>query len=203
MDAKACSVVLRGASRDVLNEVERNLQDAMGVARNVALGPRLLPGGGAVEMAVSHAISESAATVSGVEQWPYKAVGDALEVIPRTLAQNCGANVIRTMTKLRAQHAAASGASAGSDGAARDGHTMGIDGNTGEISDMKELGVWEPYAVKVQTIKTAVESAVMLLRVDDIVAGLKNKGGMGAGAPKKTIETDDGENVDSNMALDE
>ena len=202
-DAKACSVVLRGASRDVLNEVERNLQDAMGVARNVALDPRLLPGGGAVEMAVSHAISESAATVSGVEQWPYKAVGDALEVIPRTLAQNCGANVIRTMTKLRAQHAAASGASAGSDGAARDGHTMGIDGNTGEISDMKELGVWEPYAVKVQTIKTAVESAVMLLRVDDIVAGLKNKGGMGAGAPKKTIETDDGENVDSNMALDE
>lgn len=201
-DPKACSIVLRGASKDVLNEVERNLHDAMGVARNVVLDPRLLPGGGAVEMAVSHALSESASSVSGVEQWPYKAVGEALEVIPRTLSQNCGANVIRTMTKLRSQHAAASGSGAGSDGTARDGHTMGIDGNTGEITDMKQLGVWEPYAVKVQTIKTAVESAVLLLRIDDIVSGLKNKGGPGMGAPKKS-QIDDGENVDSNMALAE
>ncbi len=153
-------------------------------------------------MAVSHALSESASSVSGVEQWPYKAVGEALEVIPRTLCQNCGANVIRTMTKLRSQHAAASGSGAGSDGTARDGHTMGIDGNTGEITDMKQLGVWEPYAVKVQTIKTAVESAVLLLRIDDIVSGLKNKGGPGMGAPKKS-QIDDGENVDSNMALAE
>lgn len=75
--------------------------------------------------------------VEGVEQGPYRAVGVALEVIPRTLAQNCGANVIRTLTKLRAKHADSTDC------------TFGLNGNTGEIVDMKELGVWEPYAVKV------------------------------------------------------
>ncbi len=81
--------------------------------------------------------------VEGVEQGPYRAVGTALEVIPRTLAQNCGANVIRTLTKLRAKHADSSDC------------TFGLNGNTGEIVDMKELGVWEPYAVKVSASKHA------------------------------------------------
>jgi len=173
-EPKACTIILRGASKDVLNEVERNLTDAMGVARNVVHDPRLLPGGGAVEMAVSRALAESAPSVQGVEQWPYRAVGVALEVIPRTLAQNCGANVIRTLTKLRAKHAEPANA----------GQTFGIDGHTGAVVDMKQLGIWEPYAVKVQTIKTAVESAAMLLRIDDIVSGLSKKGGGGGGGPK-------------------
>ena len=176
-EPKACSIILRGASRDVLNEVERNLHDAMGVARNVVHDPRLLPGGGAVEMAVSRAISEEALKIEGVEQWPFKAIGQALEVIPRTLAQNCGANVIRTLTKLRAKHAEWTTESSGGKAC-----TFGIDGDKGTIVDMKELGVWEAYAVKVQSIKTAVESAAMLLRIDDIVSGLSQKGGPGAGA---------------------
>eukprot|EP00218_Dolichomastix_sp_CCMP3274_P006675 CAMPEP_0170143220 /NCGR_PEP_ID=MMETSP0033_2-20121228/9609_1 /TAXON_ID=195969 /ORGANISM="Dolichomastix tenuilepis, Strain CCMP3274" /LENGTH=554 /DNA_ID=CAMNT_0010379651 /DNA_START=32 /DNA_END=1696 /DNA_ORIENTATION=+ len=161
-EPKACSIILRGASRDVLNEVERNLQDAMGVARNVVMDPRLLPGGGAAEMAVCKGIQDMAEKMEGVESLPYRAVGTALEVIPRTLMQNCGANVIRTLTKLRAKHAA------------EEHSCFGINGHTGEIADMKELGVWEPYAVKAQTIKTAVESATMLLRIDDIVSGVAN-----------------------------
>ena len=173
-EPKACTIILRGASKDVLNEVERNLLDAMGVARNVVHDPRLLPGGGAVEMAVSRALAERAPTIEGVEQWPYRAVGVALEIIPRTLAQNCGANVIRTLTKLRAKHAE------GGDG----GVTFGINGHSGEIVDMKALGVWEPLAVKTQTIKTAVESAALLLRIDDIVSGLSKKGKGGGGGPK-------------------
>jgi T-complex protein 1 subunit gamma len=88
-------------------------------------------------MAVSRGLSDSAPSISGPEQWPYRAVGQAMEVIPRTLAQNCGANVIRTLTKLRAKHAESPCCS------------YGIDGNSGEIRDMKEAGVWEPYAVKV------------------------------------------------------
>lgn len=166
-EPKACSIILRGASRDVLNEVERNLQDAMGVARNVVYDPRLLPGGGAVEIALSRALAEKSLSMDGVEQGPYAAVGTALEIIPRTLMQNCGANVIRTLTKLRAKHSEP------------DCDTWGINGNTGKLVDMKELGVWEPLAVKTQTIKTAVESAAMLLRIDDIVSGLtkKDKGG--------------------------
>ena len=83
------------------------LQDAMGVARNIMVEPRLVPGGGAVEMAVSRSLAEASATIEGVEAWPFKAAGQAAEVIPRTLAQNCGANVIRTLTKLRAKHAEA------------------------------------------------------------------------------------------------
>lgn len=85
----------------VPQEVERNLQDAMQVCRNVLLDPSLLPGGGAVEMAVSKRLMERSKTLTGVEQWPYRAVAQALEVIPRTLIQNCGASTIRVLTSLR------------------------------------------------------------------------------------------------------
>merc|ERR1711881_723255 len=85
----ACTILLRGGSKDILMEVERNLQDAMLAARSIALNPSLLPGGGATEMAVSNALREEARNIPGIEQWPYKAVASALEVIPRTLVQNC------------------------------------------------------------------------------------------------------------------
>jgi len=146
----------------VLNEVERNLQDAMRVARNVVLDPRLLPGGGATEMAIAQALLETSKTIEGVQQWPFRSVGSAFEVIPRTLAENCGADVVRLLTKLRAKHADGQNAS------------VGLDGETGEIKDMDtDGGVWEPFVVKVQTVKTAIESAAMLLRIDDIVSGVK------------------------------
>jgi T-complex protein 1 subunit gamma len=167
---KACTILLRGPSKDVINEVERNLQDAMCVARNVFFEPRLLPGGGATEMAISVRLAELAKSLEGIEQWPYAGVADAMEVIPRTLVQNCGGNPIKVLTQLRAKHATGN-------------HSWGIDGCAGTIVDMKEYGVWEPYAVKVQTIKTAIESACLLLRVDDIVSGVsKGKKGGSSGA---------------------
>lgn len=89
----------------LLQEVERNLQDAMQVCRNVLIDPQLVPGGGATEMAVSHALTEKSKGMTGVEQWPYRAVAQALEVIPRTLIQNCGASTIRVLTSLRVRHA--------------------------------------------------------------------------------------------------
>jgi len=191
-DPKACTVVLRGASKDILNEVERNLTDAIGVARNVCLEPKLVPGGGAVEMAVTRALNEHAATLAGADQWAFKAMAHALEVIPRTLCQNCGANVIRTLTKLRARHASP------------DGATFGIDGHSGEMADMRALGVREPFAVKAQTLKTATEAACMLLRIDDIVSGLSKKQRGGGGAPAKPkMEADGGDNVDSEQMLAE
>lgn len=91
-EPQACTVLLRGANKDVLNEVERNLQDAMNVARSIALDSRLVAGGGAIEMAVSHALHEKAQTMKGVEVLPYKSVAAALEIIPRTLIGNCGAS---------------------------------------------------------------------------------------------------------------
>ncbi|KAG7060304.1 T-complex protein 1 subunit gamma [Colletotrichum scovillei] len=157
---KACTVLLRGPSKDVLNEIERNLQDAMGVARNVMFNPRLSPGGGATEMAVSVRLSQLAKGVEGVQQWPYKAVADTLEVIPRTLVQNAGASPVRVLTDLRAKHAEGK-------------HSWGINGDSGVVADMKEYGVWEPEAIKLQSIKTAIESACLLLRVDDICSARK------------------------------
>ncbi|GJP37135.1 hypothetical protein CLOM_g12351 [Closterium sp. NIES-68] len=188
-EPKACTVLLRGASKDILNEMERNLQDAMGVARNVVVDPRLVPGGGAVEMTVSAALKDKATSIQGIEQWPYRAVASAFEVIPRTLAQNCGVSVIRTVTALQAKHAISANTS------------IGIDGDTGALTDMKELGVWEPYAVKVQTVKTAIEAACMLLRIDDIVSGLKKKQAGGGPGGKPQIDT--GDDVDSEQMLAE
>jgi len=176
-DPKACTILLRGASKDVLNEVERNLQDAMQVTRNVLLEPKLVPGGGAAEMALAYALAEKSKSVGGVTQAPYRAIAQALEVVPRTLAQNCGATVIRTLTALRAKHASG-------------GTTWGINGETGELADMNDLGIWDPLAVKLQVLKTAVETAILLLRIDDIVSGSKKKSADGS-APAAAAPTEE------------
>jgi T-complex protein 1 subunit gamma len=73
----------------------------MSVARNVVFNPALAPGGGATEMAISVGLHNKARTIKGVEGWPFRAVADAMEVIPRTLVQNCGANAVRVLTELR------------------------------------------------------------------------------------------------------
>lgn len=161
-DPKACTIMLRGGSKDILNEVERNLNDALAVTRNVMLSPSLSPGGGATEMAVSVKLAERARQLEGIQQWPYQAVADAMECIPRTLIQNAGGNPIRVLSQLRAKHA-------------QDQFTTGIDGDTGKLADMVEYGIWEPEVIKQQSIKTAIESACLLLRVDDIVSGVKKQ----------------------------
>ncbi|PNS14993.1 T-complex protein 1 subunit gamma [Sphaceloma murrayae] len=159
---KACTLLLRGPSKDILNEIERNLLDAMSVARNVVFHPHLSPGGGATEMAVSVKLQQLSKGIEGVAQWPYRAIAEAMEVIPRTIIQNSGNSPIRVLTQLRAKHAEG-----------KSGSSWGIDGDVGKIVDMHELGVWEPQAVKLQSIKTAVESACLLLRVDDICGAKK------------------------------
>ncbi|CCG81722.1 Probable chaperonin of the TCP1 ring complex [Taphrina deformans PYCC 5710] len=162
-DPKACTILLRGPSKDVINELERNLQDAMSVARNVMFNPRLSPGGGATEMAVAVALAEKAREMEGVGATVVRSVSEAMEVIPRTLVQNCGGNPVKVLTALRAKQVAGDS-------------TWGIDGEAGKIVDMKEYGVYESTAVKVQSIKTAIESACLLLRVDDICSATRSKG---------------------------
>ncbi|KAI5451274.1 T-complex protein 1 subunit gamma [Naganishia albida] len=165
---KACTILLRGPSKDILNEIDRNLADAMSVARNVVFNPTLAPGGGATEMAISVALAKKAKAMEGVAGAPYRAVADALEVIPRTLIQNCGGNAIRVLTELRAKHANGE-------------HQYGVDGDTGKVTDMKTYGLLESASVKIQTLKTAIESAKLLLRVDDIVSARRpgQEGGEG------------------------
>jgi T-complex protein 1 subunit gamma len=168
-DPKACTILLRGPSKDVLNEIERNLHDAMGVARNVIWNPKLCPGGGATEMAIAVGLDRRGKLIEGVAQWPYKAVAEAMEVIPRTLIQNSGNSPIKVLTQLRAKHAE------GYEDGKMSGSSWGIDGDAGKVVDMRTFNVWEPLAVKEQSVKTAVESACLLLRVDDIVAAKSAK----------------------------
>ncbi|KAJ3574450.1 hypothetical protein NP233_g1766 [Leucocoprinus birnbaumii] len=165
---KACTILLRGPSKDILNEIDRNLADAMSVARNVVFDPTLAPGGGATEMAISVGLHAKARSVVGVEGWPYRAVADAMEVIPRTLVQNSGGNAIRVLTELRAKHANGE-------------NSWGVNGDTGKIVDMKEYGLYESGSVKIQTLKTAIEAARMLLRVDDVVQAVRKNREQGGG----------------------
>ncbi|CAD6891221.1 unnamed protein product [Tilletia controversa] len=188
-DPKACTILLRGPSKDIINEIERNLADAMSVARNVVFHPFLAPGGGATEMAIAVGLSEfarssagSAGQKGGVHAGPIRAVADAMEVIPRTLIQNCGGNAIRTLTTLRAKHANGE-------------HSWGVDGDNGKVVDMKEYGLYESAAVKVQTLKTAIESASLLLRVDDVVSArrARQQGGGGGGPQVQNMGAPGGE----------
>ncbi|KAN0094316.1 Chaperonin Cpn60/TCP-1 family [Tylopilus felleus] len=159
---KACTILLRGPSKDILNEIDRNLADALSVARNVYFNPTLAPGGGATEMAISVGLHAKARSVTGVEGWPFRAVADAIEVIPRTLVQNSGGNAIRVLTELRAKHANGE-------------NSWGVNGETGKIVDMKSYGLYESASVKIQILKTAIEAARMLLRVDDVVQATRKE----------------------------
>ncbi|KAL8799868.1 MAG: hypothetical protein Q9182_005575 [Xanthomendoza sp. 2 TL-2023] len=161
---KACTILLRGPSKDILNEIERNLQDAMFVARNVVFRPRLSPGGGATEMAVSVRLAQLAKEVEGVQQWPYKAVAEAMEVIPRTLVQNSGSSPIRVLTKLRAKHAEGQ-------------HTWGIDGHNGNLVDMKQQQSRYDVPISMNRGNLLIEfqAACLLLRVDDICSAKSAK----------------------------
>jgi T-complex protein 1 subunit gamma len=209
---QACTVVLRGASKDVLNELERDLQDALCVARNLYLLPQCVPGGGALEMALAVRLARSSRAMVLADDapfvGPYRILADALQIIPRTLIANCGADVIRTLTDLSAKHAASLEQLSKSDKTVPDSKesealktaaveslgmpmdaAWGVDGLTGAIVNMAACrsggkvpapkgmseGIWEPLAVKLQTLKTAVEAACMLLRVDDIVSGMSKK----------------------------
>jgi T-complex protein 1 subunit gamma len=135
----------------------------MNIVRNLILDPRVVPGGGATEMSISQHLIEKSNSIKGLSQLPYQGIAISLEVIPRTLADNCGVKTIKTITELRAKHANGKNL------------TWGIDGNTGKLIDMEELGIWDPYLVKSQTIKTSIESACMLLRIDDVVSGISSK----------------------------
>lgn len=161
-DPKACSIVLRGSSKDVLNEIERNLQDAMNVCRNIMLEGKLLPGGGATEIEVACRLAERLDSKAGLKRWSYRAAAKAFEVIPKTLAQNCGANPVRVITELTSLHTAGD-------------VNAGLDGETGEICNTMKKNIIDTFSVKSQIFKSAIEAACMLLRIDIIVSGIGKK----------------------------
>jgi len=162
-DPGSVTILLRGGTEHVVGEVERAVADALGVVRVSTLDELVLPGGGAPEIELARALREFAGGVAGREQLAVEAFADAVEVVPRTLAENAGLDPIDSIVALRAAHEAGETAA-------------GLDAYTGEVSDMYDLEVVEPLAVKLQAVEGATECVELLLRIDDVVAARASGG---------------------------
>lgn len=170
---KSVSIILRGGTEHVVDELERAMNDAIRVVGVVVEDKMLVPGGGAPEVELALRLREYAATVGGREQLAIEAFADAMEVIPKTLAENAGLDQIDSLVSLRSQHE-------------KGVKSSGLDMETGKPVDMLNLGVVEPLRVKTQAIQSAAEAAVMILRIDDVIASKSGgPGGMpgGMGGP--------------------
>ena len=170
-EAKSVSVLLRGGTEHVVDEIRRAFDDAVGVVSVAWEDGAVLTGGGSVLAALSRDLRTYAETVGGREQMAIEAFASALEIIPRTLAENAGLDPVTTLIELRKAHA--------------DGHShAGINVYEGGVVDMKEANVVEPMRVVEQAIQSATETAIMILRIDDVISSKgvsmgDDMGGMG------------------------
>jgi len=161
-NAKAVSIVLHGVSEQFLDEMERGLEDALSVVLDVILSGKIVPGGGAPEIAVAENLKQYASTMSGREQLAIRAFADSVEIVPFVLAENAGFDPVDSLVALRSSFG-------------KGLKNYGLNMDSGEPSNMLEQGVVEPLKVKTQAIKSATEAATMVLRVDDVIAA-KNEG---------------------------
>ncbi|WP_298519124.1 thermosome subunit alpha [uncultured Methanobrevibacter sp.] len=153
---KASSIVLRGSTRYVTEQIARALDDALGVVAATIEEGKVLIGGGACEIDLVKGLREYGESVSGREQLAILKYAEALEVIPRTLIENAGLDTINLIADLKAAH--------------EDSAFTGINVFSGEVADMKEAGVIEPLRVKIQALQSAGEASEMILRIDDMIA---------------------------------
>ena len=167
---KAVSILLRGGTEHVVDELERGMHDALRVIGVALEDGKYVPGGGAAEIELALRLRDYAASVGGREQLAIQAFADAIEVIPRALAENAGLDPIDMLVALRSAHE-------------RGDKNAGLDVFKGEPTDMLEAGVIEPLRVKTQAISSGTESAVMILRIDDVIASSKQKMPAGGGPP--------------------
>jgi thermosome len=175
-DPRAVGILIRGGLERLVDEVERGLKDSLHVVADIVKKNKIVAGGGAIEIEVAKRLKEHATKVGGREQLAVEAFAEAVETIPKILAENAGLDPIDVMVALRSAHEKS------------DGLWMGVDVVTGKPIDMMKQGVIEPLAVKEQAIKSAVEAASMILRVDDVIAASKPppmppKGPPGEGMP--------------------
>jgi len=157
---KAVSIIVRGGTEHVVDELERAIHDALRVVGVVFEDHKVVAGGGAPETELSLRLREYGATVGGRAQLAIEAFAAALEIIPRTLAENAGLDPIDMLVEIRAAHE-------------KGKKTFGLDVYAGKAADMLKAGVVEPLRVKTQAISSAAEAAVMILRIDDVIASSK------------------------------
>ncbi len=159
---KAVSILIRGGFERLVDEAERNLDDALSVVADVVEDPYIVPGGGAPEMEAAKIARSLATKVGGREQYAIEAFANAFETVPKALSENAGLDAVDILTELRHKHDAEA-----------DGWKYGINAFSGKVEDMVSLGVVEPLLVKLQSYKVAVEAASMILRIDEIIAASK------------------------------
>lgn len=157
---KSVTILVRGGTEHVVDEIDRAVEDAIGAVTSALELGKIVPGGGAPEVEVAVELRKVAQKYPGREQLAILAFADAMEIVPRTLAENAGLDPIDTMLKLRAAHEKGKKA-------------FGLNLETGEPEDMYKLGVVEPLKVKIQAVKSATEAAEMILRIDDVIAASK------------------------------
>ena len=164
---RSVTVLIRGGSQRVVDEVDRSIHDALMVVKDVVEKPSIVAGGGSPEAYLSTELNEWAGNSEGREQLAIKQYAEAFESIPLTIAENAGMDPIDTIITLRANQSSGK-------------QTMGINAKESKIGDMFRLDIVEPLVVKEQIIKSATEAACMILRIDDVIAV---SGGSGAGGP--------------------
>ncbi len=162
------TLLLRGGTQQVLNGLERALDDALHAVADVIEDGKLVAGGGAPEIELSLRLREYAATLKGREQLAVTKFAEAMEIVPRTLAENGGFDPIDKTVELKSGH--------------EKNKNAGLNAYTGEVVDMYKLGVVEPLRVKIQAIQSATDAASLILRIDDVLASTRKKeGAPGAG----------------------
>ena len=161
------TILIRGGSQRVVDEVDRSIHDSLMVVKDVIETPSIVTGGGSAEAYLAGQLNEYADSFDGREQLAIKQYAEALESIPLTIAENAGMDPIDTIISLRAKQ------NSGKKGS-------GINAREGKIGDMNSLNILEPLVVKEQIIKSATETACMILRIDDVIA---ISGGPSSGGP--------------------
>lgn len=164
---KSVSILIRGGSDLIIDEAERSIHDALCVIRNIIQDNLVVPGGGAPQIYLSQKLKEYANTLTGREQLAVEKFAEALDIIPRTLAENAGLDPIDVLVALRAEHDKGS-------------VNAGVNLQTGKPTDMVKMKIFEPISVARQAISSASEAAQMILRIDDIIAA---KAGGAPGGP--------------------
>ena len=165
---KAVTILIRGGTQHVVDEVERAMNDALGDIAAALKSGKVVAGAGAPEMELARNLRLFANTLSGREQLAVFAFADSVEVIPRTLAENAGLDPIDILTELKAQHD-------------KGMKWAGVDVFTGKVQDAWKAGVIEPLKIKTQAVKSASEVSELILRIDDVIAGTAKEGGRGGG----------------------
>jgi len=166
-DPHSVAILIRAGLERMVDEAERAMIDALSVVSDVIENNKIVAGGGAVEIEVAKELRKYANKVGGREQLAVEAFADAMEVIPRALAENAGFEPIDVLVDLRSAHDK------------EDGKNIGINVFTGKVQNSLENGVIEPLIVKEQAIKSAAESASMILRIDDVITSKAPRGGPG------------------------